>query len=56
MEASVADPPLDIRDRVIALETELKHTATKAWVLGVVFSGAVLNAGLTVGLLKALGG
>ena len=55
MEASVADTPLNIRDRIIALETELKHTATKAWVLAVVFSGAVLNAGLTVGLLKVLG-
>ena len=55
MEASVTESPRNIRDRVIALETELRHPATKAWVLGVVFSGAVLNAALTVDLLKVVG-
>ena len=52
----MTDATIGLRERVVALETNMGHIATKAWVLGVVFGGAILNAGLTVGLLKLVGG
>ena len=51
----MTDVTAGMRERIIALETNMGHVASKAWVLGVVFGGAILNAGLTVGLLKVLG-
>ena len=51
----MTDVTAEMRERVVALETNMGHVATKAWVLGVVFAGAILNAGLTVGLLKIVG-
>lgn len=52
----MTDATIATRERITALETNMNHVATKAWVLGVVLGGAILNAGLTVGLLKLVGG
>lgn len=41
-----------IEGRVLVVETELKHLATKAWVLGGVVGGMVLAASVAIAILK----
>ncbi len=41
-----------VEGRVLVIETELKHLATKAWVLGGVVGGMVLAASVAVAVLK----
>ena len=38
--------------RIARIETELKHVATKAWVLGGILGGMGVAAGIAVALVK----
>jgi len=42
----------DIERRVTIIETELKHLATKAWVLGGVVGGMLLAASLALAIAR----
>ena len=49
----MSDPTIqDIDRRVLVIETELKHLATKSWVLGGVVGGMVLAASLALAVVK----
>lgn len=41
-----------VEQQLVRIETELRHTATRAWVLGGVVGGMAVAAVITVGLLK----
>lgn len=45
---------VDLRERVTALETNMSHLATKAWVLGGVIFGMITTAALLIAGLKLL--
>ena len=42
----------DLERRVTVIETELKHLATKAWVLGGVVGGMFLAASLALAIAR----
>ena len=44
----------DARERLASLETEIRHRATKAWVLGLALFTLVNLAGVAVSLFVAL--
>lgn len=41
-----------VEQQLARIETELRHTATRAWVLGGVVGGMAIAAVITIGLLK----
>ncbi len=41
-----------VEDRVLVVETELTHLATKSWVLGGVVGGMVLAASLALAVVR----
>ena len=43
----------DARERLASLETEVRHRATRAWVLGLAFFTLVNLAGMAVSLIAA---
>ena len=47
-----AAPMPEIERRVTVIETELKHLATKAWVLGGVIGGMILAASLALAVVR----